>query len=541
MKNILIIILIIGVSFTSCKDFIEVENPDIVLAEDNYQSYYDGLVSILGIYESLQRTAETQFLLGELRADLTITNSNAPYYLQEISQSIFSESNPYTGASQFYRIINQVNDVMSNMDRLQDNDPGGVSDEVREKFEAELIYLRASAYLYLVRYFDKVVYFTEPLIKNNQNVILKELTKDQVLDSMIAQVYDMTFVRDVRDIVTPDFSGLWYRSRFTNYPPYQLLGELYLERGMWKQAQEAFYYVMTDVDRNGFWELRPSRYGDGDWSNLFGRLTGNYARETLLIIPFSATDGQTHNLQRWCSDEADGVYYVKPTEVGLSKFAEPIDRYRGAGDSYLVHGNNNIINKYIGNTDPYDNESAFIIWRAGDTYLDFCETLVRQGNYKDALSILNTGEWYQLIDSTEVIVGEDTSYTYNYGDVRIEPDTRGVRGRVSMDPLTIEFPEGFTPTSVDDTLRLVDEMILDERVRELAWEGHRFADLVRSAKWRNDPEFLADKVALKHGRNNSDYDQLYQYLTNMSNWYIPFNIDNLDIDRITEDEEETVE
>ena len=65
----------------------------------------------------------------------------------------------------------------------------------------------------------------------------------------------------------------------------------------------------------------------------------------------------------------------------------------------------------------------------------------------------------------------------------------------------------------------LEEQILDERTRELAYEGQRFYDLMRVAKRRNDPSFLADKVAAKF--SGSQAEQIRELLKNEENWYVP--------------------
>lgn len=65
----------------------------------------------------------------------------------------------------------------------------------------------------------------------------------------------------------------------------------------------------------------------------------------------------------------------------------------------------------------------------------------------------------------------------------------------------------------------VEDLIIDEMGLELAFEGTRFFDLSRVALRRNDPSFLAKRVAKRNG--NMDM-TMYNILCNEKNWYLPF-------------------
>jgi hypothetical protein len=72
----------------------------------------------------------------------------------------------------------------------------------------------------------------------------------------------------------------------------------------------------------------------------------------------------------------------------------------------------------------------------------------------------------------------------------------------------------------NDTLNYIDELIIDELAMEAAVEGNRFGDLIRFAERRNEPEFLAKRVASRKGKDQMD-DELYNKLMDKANWYLP--------------------
>jgi hypothetical protein len=94
----------------------------------------------------------------------------------------------------------------------------------------------------------------------------------------------------------------------------------------------------------------------------------------------------------------------------------------------------------------------------------------------------------------------------------------GVRGRVYLK--SREVPERDSIPQEERTL-LIEDYIIAERAMELAFEGKRWFDLVRIAERRNDPEYLANKVAAKF-EGTSQYEAIRSKLMNPSNWYLPF-------------------
>jgi hypothetical protein len=122
----------------------------------------------------------------------------------------------------------------------------------------------------------------------------------------------------------------------------------------------------------------------------------------------------------------------------------------------------------------------------------------------NALSVLNTG-------------------SYNGETLR---GGSGIRGRVGLLPKDLSDLELLT---LQDTIDAVDEIILEERALETAFEGNRFFDLVRIAKYRDDSEFLAKRISEKY-IDPERRELLYNRLLDENNWYIP--VEDLEVESL---------
>lgn len=487
---------------------------DSLLPEDKaFVDEFSARSAVLGVYASLQEVAQQLIILGELQGDLLTVTENADNDLRQLNEHNADATNPYADASGFFRVIVNCNEIINKLHIAKENDKN-ITDLEYATFISELKLIRAWVYFKMVQIYGKVPYFEEPLSDYNQSQALQVKldslqTEDFILDTILTQLTEMdTF--DMNLLVESPFYAIRVK-KFTNWA---LQGDIYLWRSNYAYAKRAYDKVLNIMSEAG-WRgtarlpyIVSWNFQDVNWKTIFqfNYSSDAFETETIMVIPFSKLYNQQHSLQRLFYYGEGGEYMVRPTDYIINLYqAQQVIRYevqpeeqrgapgdlnRGKGVTYDSINGLPVVTKYSLFREPFDNDAGIFIYRTADYHLKTCETYARSRKGADAIAHMNEG----------------LLYTSAWGT--------GTRIRANLTGVGVEDPR---------VVESVEDLIMEERAMELAYEGQRWFDLMRIARHRNDPAYLADKIAAKFS-DEEKREEVRARLMDMNNWYLPLKL-----------------
>ncbi len=524
------ICLIFLLSFISCQKITNLEPVTSIAKENYFETEEDMDNAARGMYDGLQNMVEKMLVWGTVQGDLIKPAKGANYQIEQIFEHNATAENPYTNWAEAYETINRANHIIKYAKKAQLSDFQFTEDEEKQ-FVAEAISVRALTYFYLIRTFGNVPFILEPFEEITKAKNFKLTSQKVIADTLIAQLQryegiERSFPQEIYN-GSPVVSV--YSSRMKAITNLCLQTEIFLWQNEYAKAvnsakkaintNEELYSIGKQGDANVCYaskmEPKPS------WRNIFAK--NNLKPETIFEIQFQYKTPDLNCLQRFTSKKASegGEYIIKPSEFAIKnwesqKFAKNDrklpspdwgDYFRGIGHSYKGDYNRKTgklkgdaeIWKYIcganGETrrQAHQSEANWIIYRMGDLILMYAEALNRAGQPEKALGLIN-GEWD---GKTEWIIDE----TYR---------KQGIRKRVLIQPIK---PDVITMEAVED-------IIINERALELAFEGKRWFDLLRIAR-RGRTDYMLKQISQNMPEEKQA--EIKERLKYPKNWYLPYN------------------
>lgn len=541
IKNKLLLLAFSGLTMTSCADFLDI-TPLTMVVEDNYWNEKSDVEQIvMGCYTRMQDDDFMFRLLawGEMRSDnvtvgFNVSTTSSEYNL--LTENLLS-TNAYTTWAPFYDVINRCNLVIEKAPEVAKIDPSFTQSDVNAII-AEVSGLRALCYFYLVRTFKDVPFYTNAIRSDEQVTPLPATSGDEILQTLAADLEGK--VNQAVKIYSVDSYNY---GRITQDAIHAILADIYLWLENYPKVEQHCTAVINDkmeqFEDAGYttdYPLIPDVSSTGvnngmAYNAIFG--TGGSV-ESIFELDFNDEDeDKSNNLvptfyYKHKDGEAAGLLY--PTQNLTYEFYMPsaflADENGTVQDSRLYESikpnaydapMSSTIVKYVYTsmpklpvTDPstyisgrtVKNGANWIFYRTSEIMLMKAEALVN------------------MVTSPDGSLTEEDQARYHEAFQLVE----AVNARSYLAKTASKESE-----LVESDYQLkenLNTLILEERRRELLFEGKRWFDLVRWSRRAGNTELLKEKVSEKFTDNAS---AATAKLTNMNAIYFPYNYDELKV------------
>jgi len=406
------------------------------------------------------------FLHGEARADMVTDDVNTDGNVRNLMNSNIYSDNWLSNWENFYKVINYCNELIENAPAVQEIDKT-FTDFQLQGFMSEAYFLRGLAYFYLVRIYKDVPFVTQPSETDDADFYPRKMSGDSVLGFIYIDLLEATKYLSDNYISLMEIKG-----RASKESCEALMADI----ALWRFDYNAVVQHVENIERADKIELMPS----ARWFEMF--YPGN-SLESIFEFQFDFRQNQRNNLYGLTEINARNI---DPSQTAIEMFARRFSSEPFRGEDISIKRNSETdftIWKYVGlapdgrTTRPSNLQFSanWIVYRYADVLLMKAEALSQLERYSEALDYLNL-----------------------------------IRERAGIGPIALQN----SPAAFEDA-------ILDERARELAFEGKRWFDLVRMGQRNNYAR--KDKLVEMIIRNVPSTQKriLGSKLTNPLGWYMP--------------------
>ena len=412
LKYNLIAIALLGFSFSSCSDFLE-QNPQTDLSENDFYKTADDILSAVnGAYSSLQEgdIYGNWYVFGEIPSDntrnqlsgsVTTQNEFDQFYIDTQNSMI---ANFWKAA---YKVINRTNTILGRIDGIE------INTELANRYKLECKFIRALMYFNLVRVYGDVPLVLKEISISESYDILRE-PKENVYNQIIADL------KEAQDL--PVSYSTAEDGRATQGAAKALLANVYMTLHKYAEAET----ILAEIINSGRYSLLENTPGslniDG-YKNVFSPVNHN-SKEGIFEIQFlKGGYGEGSNYANNFAPENSGTNVVAVGGTGGNNIPE-MDIYNAyeEGDlrrdfsmslGYYDNRKNNewVESRYVCKfmDVPYQNNDAsnnYPVIRYADVILMYAEALNQNGKTAEACKYLNMtrrrGFGYQTAETSPV-------------------------------------------------------------------------------------------------------------------------------------------
>ena len=553
---------LMGLSMTSCSDFLEIDPQNEIVLEQfwNEKADVDGIVA--GCYSSMQYDGVVRRMMvwGEFRSDNIGIGQNTTYdnnLLNVLNENITAK-NGYTTWVDFYNVINRCNTVIKYAPGVAANDPGYTQSELQAHI-AEVSALRDLCYFYLIRTFRDVPYTTEAYTDDDQVMDLPATKFDAVLDSLIA---DLESVKGMAVKRYPTTKPLYQMGRITQDAVHAMLCEMYLWKKDYKNCIKYADLVIeskkeitkenrrgnggygqnaTEERFNGFplvTEQTGSTYFGNAYSALFGY--DDYYEEAVQEIIFSLIyDDNAAGVSMLANSAVNAFYGNADARRGMAAPSDYLldDIAKVSGRTVFADRNKKLDARMYEACDVDGKSINKYVTRSVD--IDISSSATDPKVYIGSLYAKdrNSSNWviYRLTDIM-LLKAEALAQTLQEGS---DQETIGYNAPILAEAFSLVNAvnkRALCQTTLRDTLVATDyvtksqmeTLVMQERQRELLFEGKRWYDLVRKAQRDGNTNQITSAAVSKATTNGA---QIQNKLAKMDAIYWPYNYDELKVNK----------
>ena len=549
--------------FASCSDFLEIEPQNEIILEKFWNEKADVDAVIGGCYSALQDEGVIKRMMvwGEFRSDNISVGRNIQQdgSLEKVLKENIDAKNTYTDWSGFYEVINRCNTVIKYAPGVAEVDPAYTQSELQANI-AEMVALRSLSYFYLIRTFRDVPFSREAYTDDDQKMDLPATKFDAVVDSLID---DLESVKNNAVKRYPVTKPLYQTGRVTQDFIHALLCELYL----WKKdyqnciryadmviaAKKVIYEEnrlqktsstisqTNDVEEkyNGYPLVSNSSqvnyFGDA-YDTLFGYDNDNQDELNQEIIfqlifdddPQGSSMRQNGAVNTFYGNSQSNIGFVAPSDFIFDDYDEKKGEVWAEKNKKLdsriffdCDVDDKSINKYktrtltiesasssstprysYGSTYPQNqNGSNWIIYRLSDIMLMKAEALTQ---------LMREGSDADVVEYNKPLLSQAFSLVNAINKRAL------CQSKLADTLLATDYT----------TKSLMEELVYQERQRELMFEGKRWYDLVRISQRAGNTQKLSTAARRKA---TTGADLIANLLAKMDAIYWPYNLDEIKV------------